>query len=129
MAQGVLRALQGKDSWTSAGKYRRSQRVYVREFRASSGKREDPRKASAALAKRRETMLDVKATNDRWLRDHPGNYSAQQFRQEILPRLQGVHLVRIMAATGLTNSMASLVRRGRTVPHPRHWAALSGLGQ
>lgn len=32
-----------------------------------------------------------------------------------------------MAATGLTNASCSLIRRGLTVPHPRHWEAMADL--
>lgn len=41
--------------------------------------------------------------------------------------LAGVKLTAIMAATGLSKTSASMVRAGRTVPHVRHWKALSAL--
>jgi hypothetical protein len=42
--------------------------------------------------------------------------------------LADVKLTEIMAATGLSKSMASHIRSGRTVPHARHWPALAGTG-
>jgi hypothetical protein len=41
--------------------------------------------------------------------------------------LAGVKLREIMAATGLSKSMASQIRSGRAVPHVRHWPALFRL--
>jgi hypothetical protein len=45
----------------------------------------------------------------------------------IRERLAGFKLMQIMAATGLSKSMASQIRSGRTVPHVRHWQALARL--
>ena len=47
------------------------------------------------------------------------------FSREILPRIQGVPLSRLVHATGLSLRYCSLIRRGEKVPHPRHWNALA----
>lgn len=46
------------------------------------------------------------------------------FHKEILPSLQALTLSEIMATTGLSLRYCSLIRRGLTVPHPRHWSRL-----
>jgi CRISPR-associated endonuclease Cas1 len=59
--------------------------------------------------------------------DHPSD--PEWFREEILPALQRVPLSVLVRATGLTRGYLSQVRRGRKVPHQRHWSALrSALG-
>jgi hypothetical protein len=60
-----------------------------------------------------------------------GHTRARPDRAAFVPvaaRLAGVKLADIMAATGMSNTSASMVRAGRTVPHPRHWDALRSLG-
>jgi hypothetical protein len=47
------------------------------------------------------------------------------YEERILPGLRDVPLMRIVEATGLSLSYASLVRQGRRVPHPRWWSRLS----
>jgi hypothetical protein len=46
------------------------------------------------------------------------------FAREILPAIQAVPLSELVHATGLTAGYLSQVRRGKKIPHPRHWAAL-----
>jgi hypothetical protein len=44
-----------------------------------------------------------------------------------VPGLASVKLSDLMVATGLTNASCSRIRRGLSVPHPRHWEALAGF--
>jgi hypothetical protein len=46
------------------------------------------------------------------------------FTREILPGLRGLPIAQLVAATGLSDHYCSLIRLGKKVPHPRHWAAL-----
>jgi hypothetical protein len=48
-------------------------------------------------------------------------------RQHVLPGLQRFSLVTLQSVTGLSNGACSLIRRGRVVPHPRHWQPLQQL--
>jgi len=49
------------------------------------------------------------------------------FARDVLPRLREIPL-RIMAdAAGLSLGYCSFVRRGKKVPHPRHWPVLALL--
>lgn len=49
------------------------------------------------------------------------------FRTEILPKLEGLPLRQLEVVTGMSTSTCSLIRRGRQVPHPRHWQPLLEL--
>lgn len=49
------------------------------------------------------------------------------FRSEILPGLCRVPIAELVAATGLSEHYCSLIRLGKKVPHPRHWAALRSV--
>jgi hypothetical protein len=73
-------------------------------------------------------MLAVKAANDEWEASNRVIHDAAWFRQHVLPGLQKFTLVTIQSVTGLTHGACSLIRRGRVVPHPRHWSALYELG-
>jgi CRISPR-associated endonuclease Cas1 len=49
------------------------------------------------------------------------------FQIEILPRLRGIAICDLVAATSLSNHYCSLIRLGKRVPHARHWEALRRL--
>jgi CRISPR-associated endonuclease Cas1 len=49
------------------------------------------------------------------------------FRTVILPKLQGLPLRQLAVVTGMSTTTCSLIRRGRQVPHPRHWQPLLDL--
>jgi CRISPR-associated endonuclease Cas1 len=76
-------------------------------------------------ADRQRVAAMVQARADR---DWRGAADDRDFKRDILPRLQGVTLRRIMEATGLSKRFASQIRNGLAVPHHRHWEALSRLG-
>jgi hypothetical protein len=52
---------------------------------------------------------------------------ADTFTREILAGLQHRMVPDLAAATGLSEVYCSLIRLGKRVPHPRHWAALRRL--
>ncbi len=64
-----------------------------------------------------------------WEAEHGTEANPEMFRREILSRLQDVTLSVMAKATGLSEQYCSLIRRGRYVPHARHWAALAGPSQ
>jgi hypothetical protein len=49
------------------------------------------------------------------------------FRREVQPALGRWPLARLMEVTGLSEAYCSRIRRGKVVPHTRHWKALSDL--
>ncbi len=67
------------------------------------------------------------AANATWEAEHGSGWDPEEFRREVLPRLQGVPLRAMIATTGLSLRYCSLVRRGDQVPHPRHWDVLGEL--
>jgi CRISPR-associated endonuclease Cas1 len=67
------------------------------------------------------------AADAAWDRGHPEAPDPEVFRREILPRLRGVPLRRMVEATGLSLRHCPRIRRGEAVPHPRHWEALQAL--
>jgi len=76
--------------------------------------------------KRSETHIQRMQEVRDWEETHGAEHDPEQFTREILPKLQGVPLRKIMDITGLSLRYCSLIRRGEKVPHPRHWAVLCG---
>jgi hypothetical protein len=59
-----------------------------------------------------------------WTGEHP---DPTVFTREILPGLRRHSVPELMVATGLSEHYCSLIRLGKTVPHPRHWETLRAL--
>jgi hypothetical protein len=51
------------------------------------------------------------------------------YRTQVLPGLQALAVKEIEAAIGVSDYYARDIRRGRRVPHPRHWQALLSLAR
>jgi CRISPR-associated endonuclease Cas1 len=47
------------------------------------------------------------------------------FTERVMPLLSAVPVADLVAATGLSTHYCALIRRGKRVPHPRHWDSLS----
>lgn len=56
-----------------------------------------------------------------WEAEHGAERDPEAFKRDILPKLQGVPLRKLMEATGLSLRYCSLIRRGDKTPHPKHW--------
>ncbi len=87
----------------------------------------DPSHGGQAGRKRGASIATRNRETAEWNRSHPGRPDPEQFKRNILPRLEGVPLQKIMKATGLSLYYCSLIRRGLYVPHPRHWSKLAEL--
>jgi hypothetical protein len=74
------------------------------------------RKVGAANAERVRENVE-------WERTH-AKPDPDEYRREILPRLQNVPLTKLEQTTGLSKQYCSRIRRGLFVPHARHWEAL-----
>jgi hypothetical protein len=85
----------------------------------------DPTHGGVAGTKRGASVSRRLRQNSEWERGAE-MLDRRLFEQEILPRLQGVPLSKLMESTGLSLRYCSLIRRGLRVPHPRHWGALRG---
>jgi hypothetical protein len=49
------------------------------------------------------------------------------FTRKILPSLQRLPIRQLADATSLSPHYCSLIRLGKRVPHPRHWASVKEL--
>jgi hypothetical protein len=82
----------------------------------------------AAQAKRAETQRRQSAALKVW---NPANLPAwldeNFYRQKIQPYLGGVKVPAIQSAISVSEPYALGIRRGRYIPHPRHWEKLSRL--
>jgi CRISPR-associated endonuclease Cas1 len=59
--------------------------------------------------------------------DHPSWLTAEFYSDQIQPALLSVRGSVIAKSLRISNSYARDVRKGRRIPHPRHWAALAEL--
>ena len=71
-------------------------------------------------------MDAVYRANAAWKAKPAASMTRAQYLRDVVPQLVGVTLPQLMAATGLSNASCSTLRRGLTVPHPRHWGRLAG---
>ena len=60
---------------------------------------------------------------------NPGNFDPEHFHKEIAPLLSGVSASEIARVTGLLKPYCGAIRKGRRIPHPRHWSVLADLSQ
>jgi hypothetical protein len=49
------------------------------------------------------------------------------YRREILPRLSKFTVKKIRLAIDVSHPYVTLIRRGMSIPHPRHWVPLAEL--
>jgi CRISPR-associated protein Cas1 len=85
----------------------------------------------AHSAKARRSRIATKRRHDaarkEWDRSGPGSICEEVYRKQIQPRLEGLTVGAIMEALQVSVVYASHIRRGRRVPHPRHWYGLQEL--
>ncbi len=60
-----------------------------------------------------------------WQRTHAWPEDPDYFSREVQPRLAGVPVRALVEATGLSEAYCRRVQRGKVVPHPMWWEALS----
>lgn len=90
--------------------------------------RVDPAHGGAVAKIRGDKWRERRRLEADWERAH-GRTDPDTFRQKILPGLQGLTPRQLVDATGLTRAYCSAILQGTVVPHPRHWEALTVLGQ
>jgi hypothetical protein len=77
---------------------------------------------------RAETQRQHAATKAAWKpADLPTWLNEEFYSSEIRPRLKKIPLSVLASALGISIPYAVNVRKGRRVPHPRHWQALASL--
>ncbi len=89
----------------------------------------DPTKTAEALRRQSNKMIEQRRAAREWEHEHPEKADPAVFVREILPKIQDVPLNALMAATGLSKRSCSIIRRGLSVPHMRHWQALGACAQ
>ncbi len=87
----------------------------------------DPSKTPQALRRLGTTQSRRRQDELEWNRSDPELPDRREFVESILPGLRDLPLGKLIEATGLSLRYCSLVKRGLTVPHPRHWEALGRL--
>jgi hypothetical protein len=86
----------------------------------------DPTQSKAARAKRRDSLLAMKASEADWTRNgSPVVVTEQHMREVVLPALASLTIRQLQQVTGLAESSCSMIRSGKRSPHPRHWDALA----
>jgi CRISPR-associated endonuclease Cas1 len=100
-------------------------RRYQQELHNSG---EHPSMSAAAQRSRGLTNAAHGRARYEWEQTHSGGANVSDFVADILPGLQFVSATRMAAATGLSLSYCSAIRKGMRLPHPRWWAQLAELG-
>jgi hypothetical protein len=59
--------------------------------------------------------------------DLPKWFDEDFYRREAVPRLSGFTVKKIRLAIDVSHPYATLIRRGISIPHPRHWVTLAKL--
>jgi hypothetical protein len=81
-----------------------------------------------AQERRKETKRHHDLARSNWSpAAQPTWLNEEMYTQEILPALRSATLSQITSKIGVSIPYASDIRRGRRVPHPRHWQALADI--
>jgi hypothetical protein len=84
--------------------------------------------SDTAAAKRVTRNTAVRTAELAWEQEHDKSaFDPAWFRTQIQPALADFSLTQIAKETGMSTAAASRARARKTVPHPRHWAALACL--
>src|SRR6266508_1560024 len=89
----------------------------------------DPAHGGDAGTKRATSLARRRAQAEAFQRMAGELPARETFIRDILPGLAAASIRAMAEATGLTRAYCSMIRRGRYVPHPRHWEALQNLAQ
>jgi len=84
--------------------------------------------SAIAEARRSATQIKQAAALRKWNpSDLPKWFDEDIYLQEILPRLVKFTVKAIRLRLGVSHPYATLIKRGQSVPHPRHWMPLAKL--
>lgn len=72
-------------------------------------------------------MAKVRKADQRWEREARSAVTRDGYLHDVAPALEALKLADIVQATGLSKASCSRIRRGLSVPHPRHWEQLAAL--
>ena len=74
-------------------------------------------------------VAKVREANQRWERAAHSLVTREDYLRNVAPALEALKLADVVQATGLSKASCSRIRRGLSVPHPRHWENLAVLGK
>jgi hypothetical protein len=80
------------------------------------------------VRRRQEVVAKVREANQRWERESRSPTTREDYLRIVVPALKALKLADVVRATGLSKASCSRIRRGLSVPHPRHWESLAVLG-
>ena len=84
--------------------------------------------SASAEARRSATQAKQAQALRKWNpSDLPGWLDEDTYRRDILPLLSKFTVKSIRLTLGVSHPYATLIRRGMTIPHPRHWLPLADL--
>jgi CRISPR-associated endonuclease Cas1 len=81
-----------------------------------------------AAARRADTQKKQHAMRKAWsLSEKPEWFTERAYREKIIPCLNKMPVKAIASALAVSLPYATDIRRGKRIPHPRHWQMLVGL--
>lgn len=83
-----------------------------------------PEARARQAEKQRQHGAAVKAWNPS---DKPLWFTEDVYRERVLPRLIGITVPVISSTLAISKPYAAEIRKGRSIPHPRHWIRLARL--
>jgi CRISPR-associated endonuclease Cas1 len=88
----------------------------------------DPSHGGEVAQKRGATHREQLRLNAEWEASNLPTMTEAEYRERVLPGLAEVPVRTIAAAMAVSQGYAARVRKGETVPHPRHWPVLAQQG-
>jgi hypothetical protein len=99
-----------------------------RHLRCPSCWEKTPTQSQEVRRHRGQAISAARAAQEAWRAEHPDAViDRDDFLATVTPKLKEIPLRQIMQAAGVTKAAASDYRRGKRVPHPSYWAALTVL--
>ena len=107
----------------------RAQRRVMREFAPRLKRETDPRYQPATVRRRQQVVAKVREADQRWERVSHSVVTREDYLRNVAPALEALKLTDVVRVTGLSKASCSRIRRGLSVPHPRHWESLARIAQ
>jgi CRISPR-associated endonuclease Cas1 len=96
------------------------------ELRAAG---KDPSHGGEIAQKRAATHREQLRLNAEWEATNTPTMTEEEYRAQVLPGLCEMSVRAIASTLGVSQGYAARVRKGETVPHPRHWVRLHTVGE
>jgi CRISPR-associated endonuclease Cas1 len=90
---------------------------------------EDGRSTAVVRAKHRQSATRRAGERQAWEMSQATVPSRAVYREEIAPLVTHVPSAVLAEVTGLSSTFLGKVKRGETIPHPRHWASIRAASE